>query len=236
MSEYSGIGAGKVVKTYVETAPSPNAVDIFTYLNGLYAAGKLAAPNANSLVVVHLSPTANITLSGNKACPSVSWKGILYYQRYVPFMVITDCSTSNTFDNISFYSSRNIMALTTDAWTGYVSGTDHAWFDKTNNGNILFGCGQYATLAMGGINYAVANRWSNQANGCVVIGPATTTTTTTTKTTTTTTTTKTTTTTTTTLKTTTTRTTTTTSKTTTTTTASPTSTARFSDYVGLFLN
>jgi hypothetical protein len=178
LPQYSAIGAGTVGTAFVgsKTAGSYTDAQVQAYLNTLFTAGSIPAPNASNYYPVHFPPSTSITASdGTRSC--VTW--CAYHGTYVRngvnvnYGIIPDqggscaggCgSNSQRVNNLTSVSSHELVEATTDPAVGLATtyAPPLAWYNATY-GEIGDICNaQQATLG----SYVVQKEWSNSKSSC----------------------------------------------------------------------
>ncbi|HZS35577.1 MAG TPA: carbohydrate binding domain-containing protein [Polyangia bacterium] len=179
LSEYNTpsqtIGRGTFGGSVVASGATGNVTDgqIQSQVAALIDAGRVAAPTANSLYMVHFPPGAVISMSdGSRSCStfcayhsSFSHNGHNVYYGVLPDVASGGCqngcgSNSDPFNNQTSVSSHEMIEAVTDADVGQ---GDVAWYDD-NYGEIGDICNARQGSAAG---YTVQLEWSNQAGACV---------------------------------------------------------------------
>jgi hypothetical protein len=179
LPQYSSIGSGTVGTPFVGAQPSTGTftdAQVQSYLNSLFAAGSIPAPNANNYYPVHFP--AGVTIkdsSGASSC--VTW--CAYHGTYVRngvnvnYGIIPDqgggcaggCGTNSLrVNNLTSVASHELVEATTDPAVGLATtyAPPLAWYNKTY-GEIGDICnGQQATLG----TWVVQKEWSNAKNAC----------------------------------------------------------------------
>ena len=87
-------------------------------------------------------------------------------------IVITDCNSSNTVDDITYASSGQLINAITDTWQGGIAGIDHAWYDKSNNQTISSQCPGSGYMRIDGAvpaySYLLHQRYSPSGKNCIL--------------------------------------------------------------------
>lgn len=182
LTQYSGIGAGTIGTPFVDAGGTGNLTDaqIQSHLTGLFNAGKLPKPDANTYYPIHFPSGVNITASdGTKSC--VEW--CAYHGTYVyngvnvNYGIIPDqggsCAggcggNSQRVNNLTSVSSHELVEATTDPAVGLAStySPPLAWYNSTY-GEIGDICNaQQATITANGHSYVVQKEWSNASSAC----------------------------------------------------------------------
>jgi hypothetical protein len=190
LSEYNTptqtIGRGSFLGSLVDPTPpaatSITNVDIQTELGKLIDAGKVPAPTADTLYMVHFPPGMSIDLDGSGSCVvfcayhnTFVHNGVNIYYGVMPDQggsCAGGCGGDpSTFNNLTSVSSHELIEATTDAAVGLATtvGPPLAWYDQTN-GEI----GDICNAEQGSIaGYVVQKQWSNKSNACIVTGGTT---------------------------------------------------------------
>ena len=149
-------------------------------INAQIGAGKLPAPDNNTIYMINFRKGQRITQGGSSSCVGggfCAYHGTLKRgSQNVYYGVIPDfspgsgcdagCGTSSQFGNTTSVTSHELIETITDAEVGLaqVVGPPLAWYDPAN-GEI----GDICNAQQGTINgYVVQKEWSNQLNSCIV--------------------------------------------------------------------
>ncbi len=182
-----GSFAGKIQITPASSRNRTTISDasIQAELSAQIGAGKLPAPDANTIYMVSFPHGKRISQGGSSSCVSGGFcayhgtfkrNGVEIYYGVLPDMSAgsgcdTGCGSSTQFNNQTSVASHELIETVTDAEVGLatVVGPPLAWYD-TNNGEIGDICnGQQGTFASSdGHTYTVQKEWSNAANACIV--------------------------------------------------------------------
>ena len=149
-------------------------------INAQIGAGKLPAPDNNTIYMINFRKGQRITQGGSSSC--VGGGFCAYHGTFkrgsqnVYYGVIPDfspgsgcdagCGRSSQFGNTTSVSSHELIETITDAEVGLarVVGPPLAWYDP-NNGEI----GDICNGQQGSINgFTVQLEWSDQRNACIV--------------------------------------------------------------------
>jgi hypothetical protein len=190
LSEYNtptqNIGRGSLLGSIVDPTPPASTaltnVDIQTELGKLIDAGKVPAPTADTLYMVHFPPGVSIDLDGSGSCVvfcayhnTFVHNGVNVYYGVMPDQggsCAGGCGPDpSTFNNLTSVSSHELIESVTDAAVGLatVIGPPLAWYDQTN-GEI----GDICNAEQGSIGgYTVQKEWSNKSGACIVTGGTT---------------------------------------------------------------
>ena len=180
------IGRGSFLGSLVDpTPPSSTALtnaDIQTELGKLIDAGKVPAPTADTLYMVHFPPGVSIDLDGQGSCQvfcayhnTFVHNGINVYYGVLPDQggsCAGGCGGDPVeFNNLTSVSSHEMIESVTDAAVGLatVVGPPLAWYDSVN-GEI----GDICNAEQGSVaGYTVQKEWSNKNGACIVTGGTT---------------------------------------------------------------
>ncbi|HEX8951704.1 MAG TPA: hypothetical protein VF945_07650 [Polyangia bacterium] len=189
LSEYNTptqtVGRGSLLGTLVDPAP-PTATaltnaDIQTELGKLIDGGKVPAPTADTLYMVHFPPGVSIDLNGSGSCSvfcayhnTFVHNGVNVYYGVMPDQggaCAGGCGSDPVvFNNLTSVSSHELVESVTDAAVGLATtvGPPLAWYDQTNGeiGDICNGQ-QGTTVGNDGVTYTIQLEFSNSANNCV---------------------------------------------------------------------
>jgi hypothetical protein len=153
LSEYDtptqNIGRGSLLGSLVDPSPPASTaltnVDIQTELGKLIDAGKVPAPTADTLYMVHFPPGVSIDLDGSGSCVvfcayhnTFVHNGVNVYYGVMPDQggsCAGGCGPDpSTFNNLTSVSSHELIESVTDAAVGLatVVGPPLAWYDQTN--------------------------------------------------------------------------------------------------------
>ncbi len=178
LPQYSGIGTGTRGTPFVGTKSAGSYTDaqVQAYLNTLFAAGSIPAPNANNYYPVHFPPSTSITASdGSRSCVQFC----AYHGTYVRngvnvnYGIVPDqgggCAggcgaNASRVNNLTSVASHELVEATTDPAVGLatVYGPPLAWYNATY-GEIGDICNaQQATVS----GYVVQKEWSNSKSSC----------------------------------------------------------------------
>ena len=147
--------------------------------------GKLPAPDADTVFMIHFPPGVRITMGGSSSCQSGGFCG--YHSafrrggRRVAYAVLPDmgagsgCDTgcgagATPFDVVTSVASHELVEAVTDPEVGLARGlaAPLAWYDE-KNGEIGDICnGKSGKLRARGATYTVQKQWSNAARACVL--------------------------------------------------------------------
>ena len=184
LSEYNTptqtIGRGSFIGSLVDPTPPASTaltnVDIQTELGKLIDAGKVPAPTADTLYMVHFPPGVSIDLDGSGSCVvfcayhnTFVHNGVNIYYGVMPDQggsCAGGCGGDpSLFNNLTSVSSHELIETVTDAAVGLATtvGPPLAWYDQTN-GEI----GDICNAQQGSVaGYVVQTEWSNKANACI---------------------------------------------------------------------
>ncbi|MDB4967600.1 MAG: hemagglutinin protein [Myxococcales bacterium] len=184
LSEYNvtnyKIGRGSYLGMYEDTnsATAKKTIDdsaIGKYIDTLIAAGKVPAPDDDTIYFIFFPASVTITLQGSSSCSVFC----AYHNSYnhgsqiARFAVMPDvtqapcaggCGSSPTaFNNLTSVASHELIEAVTDP------DGNSAWVDsKSGCGEIGDICnGQEGTVG----NYTVQKEWSNKLNSCIATNP-----------------------------------------------------------------
>lgn len=147
--------------------------------------GKLPAPDADTLFMVHFPPGVSISMGGSSSCQSGGFCG--YHSAFkrggkrIAYAVIPDMSAGSgcdtgcgsgavPFDVVTSVSSHELVEATTDPEVGLATGlaAPLAWYDE-KNGEIGDICnGKSGKLRAKSATFTVQKQWSNAARACVL--------------------------------------------------------------------
>lgn len=154
--------------------------DISAELARQVAAGKLPAPDGDTLYMNYFAPGVRIYLGGDASCStfcayhnSANQGGKTYYYGVMPDMSPgSACSggcggNADWFKNLTSVTSHELIEAMTDAAVG--DGGQLAWYDERNSGEGEIGdiCNAEQGVVPG-TSYIVQKEWSNQAGACIV--------------------------------------------------------------------
>jgi hypothetical protein len=177
------IARGSFLGSLVDPSPPTQTAltnaDLQTELGKLIDAGKVPAPTADTLYMMHFPPGVTIDLDGSGSCVvfcayhnTFVHNGVNVYYGVMPDQggsCAGGCGgDASTFNNLTSVSSHELIESVTDAAVGLatVVGPPLAWYDSTN-GEI----GDICNAQQGSIaGYVVQTQWSNKANACIVTG------------------------------------------------------------------
>lgn len=180
------IGRGTATASVID--PSPPAGTLITdaqiqaEITRLINAGTVAAPDPNTLYMMHFPPGITIKDSGGSlSCVQFCAYHGTYSRNgsYVYYGVLPDlggacaggCGGSTQYNNSTSVASHEMIEAVTDAAVGVAAtiAAPLAWYDQTY-GEIGDICnGQQGTVLGGdGVTYTVQQEFSNQANNCIV--------------------------------------------------------------------
>lgn len=148
-------------------------------------AGKLPAPDQDTLFMIHFPPGVRIRMGGGGSCEAGGFCG--YHSAFrrgrqrVAYAVIPDmgagsgCDTGcgaggRQLDLVTTVSSHELVEAATDPEVGLSTGlaAPLAWYDE-RNGEIGDICnGKVGTIRSRGATYTVQKEWSNAARACVL--------------------------------------------------------------------
>jgi hypothetical protein len=160
-------------------------VNIQQEISAQIGAGKLPAPDVNTIYMLNFPKGKRITLGSSSSC--VAGGFCAYHGTFkrnaqeVFYGVLPDmsagsgcdvgCGTGTPLANQTSVASHELIETVTDAEVGLatVVGPPLAWYDP-NNGEIGDICnGQQGTIVGGdGRTWTVQKEWSNSANACIV--------------------------------------------------------------------
>jgi MYXO-CTERM domain-containing protein len=175
------IGRGTFLGYYEDTNSTTTAktIDdsqIGAYLDGLITAGKIPAPDDNTIYQIYFPSNVTITLDKSKSCSVFcayhnGWDHTSTQRgRYsvIPDVTKAPCaggcgSSTNQFNNLTSVSSHELIEAVTDP------DDNSAWVDQTT------GCGEIGDICnaqQGTIgSYTVQKEWSNSQGACIVTNP-----------------------------------------------------------------
>ncbi len=187
------ISRGSFLGTYEDTNSATASVtlddtDIGPYLDKLIAAGKIPAPDDNTIYQIHFPASVTITLQGAQSCVvfCAYHNSYMHGNQIARYSVIPDvtkapcaggCGTSPTqFNNLSSVSSHELIEAVTDP------DNNTAWVDQTQGcgeiGDICNGkqctpavTGQTPTQTTCPTSYVVQLEYSN-SKGCIAQDPS----------------------------------------------------------------
>jgi hypothetical protein len=195
LSEYNTptqkIGAGTLAST-VQITPSSgddgstiSDAEIQAEINAQIGAGKLPAPDANTLYMTHFPKGKKISMGGSGSCVAGGFcayhgtftrNGKDVYYGVLPDMSAgsgcdVGCGPSTPFNNQTSVASHELAEAVTDAAVGLAArlAPPLAWYDS-RNGEIGDICnGQQGTITgSDGHTYTVQKLWSNASGACVI--------------------------------------------------------------------
>lgn len=179
------IGFGSSAAAVVGTAalsPSINDAAVRGLLAGLIAAGRVAAPTANTYYALHFPPGVTLTAAGSHtSCVNMcSYHGgyATASGQAVFYGVLPDISAPSCACGPQAAEAQNVMVLASKALAGAVtnpggglgnaSGASPAWQGDAGADIGDLCTGQSGTATLGdGLMYPVNLLWSNQAGMCV---------------------------------------------------------------------
>jgi MYXO-CTERM domain-containing protein len=184
LSEYNAgsykIGRGTFLGYYEDTnsATTKKTIDdsaMGAYLDGLISAGKIPAPDDNTIYQIYFPAAVTITLQGKLSCNYFcayhsGWDHGNQHARYsvIPDVTMAPCkggcgSSTTQFNNLTSVSSHELIEAVTDP------DGNSAWVDTTS------GCGEIGDICnaqQGTVaGYTVQKEWSNKNNACIVTDP-----------------------------------------------------------------
>ena len=159
-------------------------VNIQAEISAQVTAGKLPAPDDNTIYMVHFPHGKTISHGTSKSCVGggfCAYHGTFkrnaqnVYYGVLPDMSAgsgcdTGCGSGAPFANETSVASHELVEAVTDAEVGLatVVGKPLAWYD-TANGEIGDICNaQQGTITSGATTYTVQKEWSNAAGACIV--------------------------------------------------------------------
>ncbi len=195
LSEYNvgsyKIGRGSFIGFYEDSKSTTTSIslddtDIGPYLDGLISAGKIPAPDANTIYQIYFPSNVSITLMGQQSCQVFcayhnGWTHNGQRARYsvIPDVTVSPCAggcgtSTNQFDNLTSVSSHELIEAVTDP------DDNTAWVDPTQ------GCGEIGDICNGEqcktaggtptttcpTSDVVQLEWSNSLNACIAQNPA----------------------------------------------------------------
>jgi hypothetical protein len=148
------------------------------------AAGKLPAPDDNTLYMVHFPKGKTISQGGSKSCQAggfCAYHGTFkrnsqdVFYGVLPDMSAgsgcdTGCGSGSAFGNQTSVASHELIEAVTDAEVGLATtvGKPLAWYDAAN-GEIGDICNaQQGSITSGSTTYTVQKEWSNALASCIV--------------------------------------------------------------------
>ncbi|HVO31560.1 MAG TPA: hypothetical protein VMV18_12525, partial [bacterium] len=174
-----GTFAGAVTITPSHTGSSIDDTQIQSELNSQISAGKLPAPDADTIYMTYFPKGISITQGGSQSCVQFcAYHGTFKRSGKSTFYgVMPDMSAGSgcdsgcgsnaaTFDNLTSASSHEMIEAVTDAEIGLATsvGKPMAWYDSTN-GEI----GDICNAKDGKVgSYTVQKEWSNSSGSCIV--------------------------------------------------------------------
>jgi hypothetical protein len=184
------IGTGTYAGSYAITPASSRNKATITDANvqaeisAQITAGKLPAPDNNTLYMVDFPKGKAISQGGSKSCVAggfCAYHGTFkrnsqnVYYGVLPDMSAgsgcdTGCGSGSAFGNQTSVASHEMIEAVTDAEVGLatVVGAPLAWYDSAN-GEIGDICNaQQGTITSGGATYTVQKEWSNASKACIV--------------------------------------------------------------------
>lgn len=187
-----GSFAGEYTIAPATTSTALTDAQIQTEIAGQLKAGKLPAPDADTLFMIHFPKGVSISISGANSCKS---GGFCAYHSTMPaavagtpgnvyYAIIPDESAGSgcdtgcgdapaMFDNLTSVASHELIEAVTDPEVGLVGNTygpPLAWYDpQGSNGEIGDICNaEQATFTAGsGVKYTMQKEWSNSAGSCI---------------------------------------------------------------------
>ncbi len=155
--------------------------DIQAELNKQIDAGKLPAPDDNTIYMIHFPLGVHIDLGGAGSCSvfcayhsTLTKSGKSVYYSVLPYLGTGSgceggCGSGTLLANHTSVASHELIEAVTDGEIGLVTGSigkPAAWYDATN-GEI----GDICNASQGilpGTTYTVQKEWSNQAGACIL--------------------------------------------------------------------
>ena len=149
-------------------------------------AGKLPAPDANTLYMIHFPPKQKIMMTGLSCDAFCAYHGTLNQTTY--YGVLPDqgkgsgcdvgCGNDGPFGNLTVSAAHEVTEAVTDAQVGAAgnkAGPPMAWYDAhkdpTNHEYAEIGdiCSSYSADYKGpsGRTWKIQKEWSNKAGGCI---------------------------------------------------------------------
>jgi hypothetical protein len=183
------IGRGSLIKTVVDTgAPTGTSItdaQIQNEIKRLISAGTVAAPDANTLFMIHFPAGVSISApDGSKSCVVFcAYHGtFVLNNKNVYYGVMPDlsggcasgCGGNTKINNTTSVASHELIEAVTDAAVGIatVFGPPLAWYDQTN-GEIGDICNaQQGTISTPTGTFTVQKEFSNKFNSCIVTPPS----------------------------------------------------------------
>ncbi len=153
-------------------APDDGASTLHTYISGLFAAGTLPAPNANTLYVFYFPQTTTITINGGTTCTTIGGyhASLAVGSLDVPYAVVGVCDPEDTGSALgkvtpkltveqtaTFSASHEIAEAVTDPHVAQLPSSDNnpyqrLGFDMTNTASqawpLVLGGGEVADLCL----------------------------------------------------------------------------------------
>ena len=186
-SQHLGKGSFAGVVTIAPHAKGAHLTDaqIERELAAQIKGGKLPAPDADTVYLLHFPPGVRISMGGSSSCQSGGFCG--YHSAFrragktIAYAVLPDmgagsgCDTGcgggrKPFDVLTSVASHELVEAVTDPEVGLGKGLGAplAWYDAAN-GEIGDICnGKSGTLRAGGVSFVVQKQWSNAARACVL--------------------------------------------------------------------
>ena len=147
-------------------------------------AGKLVAPDANTLYMVFFPKGKKISQGGSNSCVGGGFcayhgtfkrNGQFVYYGVLPDMSSgsgcdSGCGSGTPLGNQTSVASHEYIEAVTDPGVGLatVFGPPLAWYDGTN-GEIGDICNaQQGTITLNGLSYTMQKEWSNQKGACIL--------------------------------------------------------------------
>jgi hypothetical protein len=184
------IGTGTYAGSYAITPSSTRNkatitdANIQAEISAQITAGKLPAPDNNTLYMIDFPKGKTISQGGSKSCQAggfCAYHGTFkrnsqnVYYGVLPDMSSgsgcdTGCGSGSAFANQTSVASHEMIEAVTDAEVGLatVVGAPLAWYDSAN-GEIGDICNaQQGTITSGGATYTVQKEWSNASKACIV--------------------------------------------------------------------
>jgi hypothetical protein len=180
-----GILAGTVAIAPHSARTTLSDAQIEKELAAQIKSGKLPAPDADTVFMIHFPPGVSITMGGSASCQSGGFCG--YHSAFrrggkrVAYAVLPDMSAGSgcdtgcgsgatPFDVVTSVASHELVEATTDPEVGLAKGLNAplAWYDE-KNGEIGDICnGKSGKLRAKSATYTVQKQWSNAAGACVL--------------------------------------------------------------------
>ena len=180
-----GTFAGSVTINPSVTSGTIDDSQIAQEIDSQISAGKLAAPDSNTLYMTFFPPNTQITQGGQSSCQAFCayHNTFLHGSKSVAYGVIPDfgpgsgcdqgCGfNASAFDNLTSGVSHEMIEAVTDAEIGLVSssvdGPPMGWYDD-QNGEIGDICANQQDGHIG--SWTVQTEWSNQRQSCITDDP-----------------------------------------------------------------